>query len=194
MFKNDNPDILWVELNRTFFNFEKDVYIRFNYISPNNSVYYRRLGLTSDLIFDQVRQDIADLRVIGNILLLGDMNAHIHSKTQDYIDLDNIDSFVPLPEADLYQPDIPTRRNTQELKDTDCHGEILASLCQSSSLRILNGRCRGDFHGKFTRFPANEQHKPSVLDYAISDTKIFRKVKCFNVSHLTSISDHCSIK
>ena len=24
-------------------------------------------------------------------------------------------------------------------------------------------------NGKFTRFPADEQHKPSVLDYAISD-------------------------
>ena len=77
--------------------------------------------------------------------LLGEMNAHIHSKTQVYIDFDNIDNFVPLPEADLYQPDIPTKRNTQELNETDCHGEILASLCQSSSLRILNGRCRGDF-------------------------------------------------
>ena len=29
---------------------------------------------------------------------------------------------------------------------------------------------------------------------AISDTEIIRKVKHFNVSHLTSISDHCSIK
>ena len=190
VFKNDNPEILWVKLNRAFFNFKKDLYICFNYISPDNSVYHRRLGLTSDLLFDQVRQDIADLRVIGYILLLGDMNENIHSKTQDYIDLENIDNSVPLLEADLYQPAIPTRRNTQELKDTDCHGEILTSLCQSSSLRILNGRCRGDFHGKFTRVPANEQHKPSVLDYAISDTEIFRKVKYFNVSHLTSTSDH----
>ena len=71
VFKNDDPDILWVKLNRTFFNFEKDLCICFNYISPYNSFYFRKLGLTSDLIFDQIRQDIADLRVIGNILLLG---------------------------------------------------------------------------------------------------------------------------
>ena len=34
IFKNEDPDILWVKLNRLLFNFEKDLYICFNYISP----------------------------------------------------------------------------------------------------------------------------------------------------------------
>ena len=47
------------------------------------------------------------------------MNAHIGSSSHDYIDLDHIDDFVPLPELGLYQPDTPILRNSQELKETD---------------------------------------------------------------------------
>ena len=139
------------------------------------------------MIFNQIRQDVADFRVLGNILLLGDMNAHIGSSSHDYIDLDNIDDFVPLPELGLYQPDTSILRNSQELKETDSHGELLLSLCRSSSLRILNGRCRG--------FPINEEHKPRILDFAISDVELLKsRVQYFDVSHLTSLSDHCCIK
>ena len=102
------------------------------------------------------------------------MNAHIGSGSHDYIDLDNIDDFVPLPELGLYQPDTPILRNSQELRETDSHGELLLSLCQSSSLRILNGRCRGDSYGKFTRFPITEEHKPSILDFAIGDVELLK--------------------
>ena len=147
------------------------------------------------MIFDQIRQDVADFGILGNILLLGDMNAHIGSSSHDYIDLDNIDDFVPLPELGLYQPDTPILRNSQELKETDSHGELLLSLCQSSSLRILNGRCRGDSYGKFTCFPINEEHNSSILDFAISDVELLKnRVQYFNVCHLTSLSDHCCIK
>ena len=185
IFKNDDPDILWVKLNRLFFNFEKDLYISFNYISPKNSTYYKKLEITTDLLFDQIRQDIADFRTLGNKLLLGDMNAHSSPTTLDYIDLDSIDDFLPLPEVGQYQPDTPIKRNTLDLKETDNHREFLISLCHSSSLRILNGNR-----------PANsEEHKPSILDFAISDTELIKnRIKYFNVSHLTSISDHCYIK
>ena len=81
------------------------------------------------------------------------------------------------------------------MKETDNHGELLISLCQSSSLRILNGRCRGDYYGKFTCFPNSEEHKPSILGFAISDTELIKdRIKYSNVSHFTSISDHCCIK
>ena len=94
IFENEDPDILWVKLNRLFFNFEEDLYICFNYISSKNSTYYKKLGITTDLLFDQIRQDIADFKILGNILLLGDMNAHISPTTLDYIDLDSIDDFL----------------------------------------------------------------------------------------------------
>ena len=146
-------------------------------------------------MFDQIRQDIADFRILGNIILLGDMNAHISPTTLDYIDLDSIDDFPPLPEVGQSQPDTLMKQNTLELKETDNHGELFISICQSSSLRILNGRCRGDYYGKFTRFPNSEEHKPSILDFAISDTELIKnRIKYFNVSHLTSISGQCCIK
>ena len=123
------------------------------------------------------------------------MNAHIGSSSHDYINLDNIDDFVPLPELGLYQPYTPIFRNSQELKETDSHGELLIPLCQSSSLTVLNGRCRSDSYGKFTHIPINEEHKPSILDFAISDVELLKnRVQYFNVFYLTSLSDHCCIK
>ena len=81
------------------------------------------------------------------------------------------------------------------MKETDNHGQLLISLCQSFSLRILNGRCRGDYYGKFTRFPNSEEHKLSIIVFAISDTELIKnRIRYFNVSYLTSISDHCCIK
>ena len=120
---------------------------------------------------------------------------HISPIALDYIDLDSIDYFLPLPEVGQYQPDTPIKRNTLKLKETDNHGELLISLSQSSSLRILNGRCGGDYYGKFTCFPNSEEHKPSILDFAISDTELIKnRIKYFNVFHLTSISDRCCIE
>ena len=52
-----------------------------------------------------------------------------------------------------------------------------------------------DYYGKFTRFSNSEEHKPNILYFAISDTELIKnRIKYFNVSHFTSISDHCCIK
>ena len=114
----------------------------------------------------------------------------------DFIEGDIMDDHVPLPD-DVYQPDIP--RNTMEMKNLNQNGELLLDICKSVPLRILNGRTSGDLMGRFTRYPIyygqNETNPlPSVIDYALGNHDILRKIKYFSISDLTRYSDHCIIK
>ena len=53
-------------------------------------------------------------------------------------------------------------------------------LCETVSVRIVNGRVVGDESGRFTRFPMNQNPNSSddfyasVLDYTISDPTLLR--------------------
>ena len=75
--KNDHPDIIWIKLKKGFFNLSKNIFICFTYISPSDSDYYKNNNFTSDDLFEYIRQDCAELRPKGNILLMGDINAYL---------------------------------------------------------------------------------------------------------------------
>ena len=116
----------------------------------------------------------------------------------DFIEGDIMDDHVPLPD-DVYQPDIPISRNTMEMRNLNQNGKLLLDICKSIPLRILNGRTSGDLMGRFTRYPIyygqNETNPlPSVIDYALGNHDILRKIKYFSISDLTRYSDHCIIK
>ena len=115
----------------------------------------------------------------------------------DFIEGDIMDDHIPLP--DVYQPDIPIPRNTMEMKNLNQNGKLLLDICKSVPLHILNGRTSGDSIGRFTRYPIyygqNETNPlPSVIDYALGNHDILRKIKYFSISDLTRYSDHCIIK
>ena len=135
---------------------------------------------------------------MGNLLLIGDLNAYLPRGVTDFIEGDIMDDHVPLPD-DVYQPDIPIPRNTMEIKNLNQNGKLLLNICKSVPLRILNGRTSGDLMGRFTRYPIyycqNETNPlPSVIDYALGDHDILRKIKYFSISDLTRYSDHCIMK
>ena len=70
------------------------------------------------------------------------------------------------------------------------HGKRLLEICRSADLRILNGRTSGDslggptFHGK---------SGVSIVDYAICDQDLFRRIANFIVREPLSLSDHSPI-
>jgi hypothetical protein len=80
----------------------------------------------------------------GEIMLMGDLNAHINCNEQDFIrnDSDSIlDSFLPKNDiADSVQ----IFRNTQVNQTTNSYVKSIIELCNTSQLRILNGRTIGD--------------------------------------------------
>ena len=59
-----------------------------------------------------------------------------------------------------------------------------------NNLKILNGRKIGDLIGKYT---CHHYNGSSTVDYIITETDLFDKVRYFQVLPLTLFSDHCPI-
>jgi hypothetical protein len=88
---------LWLKLDKFFFHFSRDLYICFLYISPINSCYTKRTNCDK-LIFDKLEKDILKYSLLGDISLMGDLNARVKASDQDYITVDMndvLDDFLP---------------------------------------------------------------------------------------------------
>ena len=91
-------ELMWFKMNSKFFGFEKDLFICFLYISPSNSTYAKKKSGLDKQIFSKLDDDIVKYSNQGEIMLMGDFNAHINCNEQDFIrnDSDSIlDSFLP---------------------------------------------------------------------------------------------------
>ena len=84
-------------------------------------------------------------------------------------------------------------RNNMDETPTDQHGKQIISKCKSLSLRIINGRTKGDRAGEFTRFPIHRNERPSLIDYGLCNHTSFEKIISFNVQPYGLLSDHCCI-
>ena len=127
---------------------------------------------------------------------MGDFNAYIPNNAFDYIEDDELDEHIPLPD-DIYHPDIPSKRNTMEFCEFNHNGKLLLEMCKSVSARILDGRLASDTSGRFIRFPICQNvdvtdKLPSVIDYAVSNVTLLPKIKYFSVSDLTRPLHHQS--
>ena len=71
--------------------------------------YFKNNDFDSDFLFDCIRQDCADFLTKGDISLMGDFNAYKPNNAFDYIEGDEIDQHIPLPD-DIYHPDIPLKK------------------------------------------------------------------------------------
>lgn len=82
---------MWFKLNAHFFGLERDLFICFLYISPSNSSFVQKRDLDKQ-IFSKLEADIAKYSLRGDIMLMGDLNAHINCDEHDFIinDSDNI--------------------------------------------------------------------------------------------------------
>ena len=185
-----HPDMIWFKLQRNFFGFDKDLYINAVYISPVNSTYTRRQDPDND-IFQKLESDVTLYSRYGDIMLMGDMNAHINNNENDFIvneSLDNMEDFTP----NNYNIDNHhILRNTQIPQTTNEYGKKLIELCISSQLRILNGRTLGDSVGKATYHGYNGS---SIDDYCICNSQFLKNIVSFSVHDFDAASsDHCPI-
>jgi hypothetical protein len=63
---------------------ERDLFICFLYISPSNSSFVQKRDLDKQ-IFSKLEADIAKYSLRGDIMLMGDLNAHINCDEHDFI-------------------------------------------------------------------------------------------------------------
>jgi hypothetical protein len=107
-----------------FFGFVRDLYVFFIYIEPVNSSYVKSTGTGLDKqVFAKLEEDIVRYNLKGDIMLMGDLSAHINSDDCEFIysDDDNIlESFLPKHyTSDNHQ----LFRNTQTQQITNTYGK-----------------------------------------------------------------------
>ena len=64
---------VWWKLDKSFFNFEKDIYVCSVYIPPSNSTFYS--SYKGNDPFNELQQQISFYSRKGDIILNGDFNA-----------------------------------------------------------------------------------------------------------------------
>ena len=90
---------------------------------------------------------------MGNIVLLGDFNAHTSVSDIDFVldyyekDLEDI-----LPTSHVTDSVLWNRNSVKSDVKTDDYGRLLLDLCISCQCRMLNGRTLSDTVGNFTSF------------------------------------------
>ena len=181
--KNHCDTLIWLKLDKLFFNLDTDVYLCGVYVwsdgSPAAAVY------DTDL-FHVLQEDICFFSERGRVCVAGDWNARVSDK-DDFIandsnitDLDTID----------YEPDINYIRTTQD-KGFNSHGKKMLDLCKSSSMRIVNGRVGTDKNvGAYTYVCSNSC---STIDYLIMDMNSFDFLDSFSIGSFNQFSDHAPL-
>lgn len=191
MIDKSNKDVLWFRLDRGYFKLERDVFICFVYISPQNSSYTKKTNCDK-VIFEKLERDISNFSKKGDVMIMGDLNAHINKDDKDYIlnDSDHIiDDFLP----GNYEADsIHKLRNTELHQKTNEYGRSVLDLCCEAQLRILNGRTIGDSMGKITY---HNYIGASIDDYCLCSSNFLQNIASFSIKEFDPVySDHCQIE
>ena len=165
---------------------DKHVRILFTYASPITSPYIKARSKT---VLEKLETSIEDGR--NSVIVMGDLNGR--TKTEEDFVQDKDDEHSPINEIPLYIADSQLSRNNRDTNAVDGQGRAILDLCKSKSLRILNGRTRGDETGTFTRYPKRKFENPSVIDYTLCGEALIPSIFSFSVLPYTEISDHCCI-
>ena len=183
-------EYIWLKLSRYFFGFPNDIYICFVYIPPVNSSYTIRTGIDKT-IFTNLEENINKFSNKGEIVLMGDMNAHISRKDYDYIKMDSNDLLIDDLPSTYKVDNIMKDRNIIKEQSTNVYGKQILDLCISAELRILNGRILGDTMGRLTSY---NFRGTAVDDYCICSASLLNSVLSFEVDeYCPLLSDHCPI-
>lgn len=182
-----HSDIVWFKLDRTFFRIQKDLFICFVYISPKNSSYTIRTNCDKH-IFEKLEGDITKYSIIGDVMIMGDINVHVNASEQDYIcnEVDDVlDNFLP---SNYIADNIKKSHNTEVPQITNEYGRSVIDLCTEAQLRILNGRTIDDSSGKSTLHTYNGV---SIDDYCICNSDFLPNILSFRVGQFQPLlSDH----
>lgn len=184
--KCSTGNYIWLQLNKTFFNLDKHIYLCMAYISPDNSTYSRKDDEDS---LSPLEKDIAKFQKDGNIMILGDLNARTGNKS-DHIRNDS-DRYLPINNLNIYNRDEQLEtRNNQDIQ-LNPRGQSLIDLCISSQIRIMNGRTLGDLSGRFT---CHKHNGSSTVDYCLTSEPLSQLITYFQVHNfIGDLSDHSRI-
>jgi hypothetical protein len=173
--------ILWVELDKSLFEFKENVYICHTYIVPNTSTVVNR----DDFDFlEQIELSLEKYKLLGKCFITGDLN----SRTSNLLEILDFDTYIDENIPDIIN--IPARVSQDHVIDQA--GRRLIEFCMSSALVIGNGRLYSDRdRGEFTYHSLNGS---SVVDYFLSNIIYdFHCISVFCVLQPNEFSNHSGI-
>ena len=140
VFKQGPDEMIWLILDKHFFNMEKDLALCVCYKVPENSSYEPHVSRD---VLDVIVEDMAvlDEKYGCDFIVCGDLNGRTGTEP-DYV-TDDISHHLPLP--DFYVEDfndLPTRYNQDE--KVNASGRKILEMCRMANLRIANGRIGKD--------------------------------------------------
>jgi hypothetical protein len=112
------------------------MYIAICYFAPINSTFYKKNNLDRNCPYNNLEQDIYNLRNEGNILVLGQFN--VRSAINQVIILSNDSNHNPIW---LYEDIVLANSYKRSSKDLteNLFGSELVKICSSQELLICNG-------------------------------------------------------
>ena len=124
-----HSEYIWIKLKKSFFNFQRDIYICFVYNFPKNSSYLKDKK-NEPTVLEVLEKDLANFQSSGETVLMGDFNVHISTRDKDYIE---DDSFMPdiLPASYVFHSVVKNRNAVKSSVKTNQHGQSLLDMyCQ----------------------------------------------------------------
>lgn len=183
--RNHHDTIVWLQLDKTFFDIADDVFLAGVYVWVDGSPAYNSVNCD---LFDLIQGDVHDFESRGKIFLTGDWNARVGSGAKkDYIACDKTVTYI---DCEGYCPDCPLQRVSMD-KTHNNFGIKLLDLCKSNSLRLANGRLGYDFgKGNFTYACVTGA---SVIDYLLLSERDFGLIQHFSIGSFNEWSDHAEL-
>ena len=162
------------------------------YVPPLSSANWRRHSAHSPCrAMCALRDDVLAFREFGEVLLMGDFNAHTRDlcDTSEAVralcDMHGIDG------SDAQCSNLPTRANSDTSAPCVLGRALVERVCVEGGCVILNGRSRQDPEGEYT-FSTDRAGRVlrSCVDYAICSASLFGRVREFCVLPSLPLSDH----
>jgi exonuclease III len=186
--EKDVNGVIWVKLDKLFFNTDADIFLCVIYILPPGSPILERDNLD---FFYILETGIARYENYGNIIVCGDLNARVGDR-DDVLQNNDLYSYVEVCDDDMCveaESNIPDRVSEDRVVNTN--GRRLLSLCKSTGLLIGNGRL-GQDRG-IGRFTCCTEKGRSCIDYVLLYPCCLDLVHDFKVLDLTEYSVHSPI-
>ena len=139
--KSSSLDMIWLKLDHSYFGLPQDMYICVAYLVPDSSPYAR-----DNDIFKEFSNEIDFSSRLGNIAIIGDLNARVGRKQELNVDI-NVDDETPVYNI-ATKCRVPLRKSEDQVANT--RGRRLMQLMTDHDLLIANGRVCGDLSGNFT--------------------------------------------
>ena len=183
--KTTAEHLIWLKISKNLTGYPLDTYLCCTYIPPEHSPYYKTHPNLD--IFDELSFDITKFSKLGHIIISGDLNARLGSKSETLRSSEINDHGEILPNLNTINP--PPRCSMDHVSNK--WGNKLIDICVSHNLCVLNGRTIGDLDGKFTFFGGGL----SAIDLTIVDSHILSNTLGFKVHRfLPYFSSHCRIE